>query len=312
MINEIVVSVCCLAYNHEAFIKDAIEGFLIQETDFPIEILIHDDASTDGTSEIIKYYQDTYPGKFIVVFQNVNQFSQGKNVLEPLFKIARGKYIAICEGDDYWTDPYKLQKQVDFMEQHLDCSICCHKVSFKFENDDNKTLLFPDIVGDKVFDKSELNKRFFIKTCSLLIQNIHMKELLSFLEGFKVKDTPMWYFFAEHGHIAYLDDIMAVYRVHGTSYWSSLDDYQQLLISLDTYENILKRLKLPGISKRLLNINLELARYYEKINDRKGMERHSIKTWRFLKYASSEQFREMADLSIKAFAIKPAQNVQEK
>jgi len=111
-----VVSVCCITYNHELYIKDTIEGFLIQETDFPFEILIHDDASTDRTADIIREYEARYPNLIKPIYQIVNQYSQG-NMPGSINTIrSRAEYIALCEGDDYWTDPRKLQMQVDFLE----------------------------------------------------------------------------------------------------------------------------------------------------------------------------------------------------
>jgi len=106
---DIIVSICCLTYNHEHFIADAIDGFLMQKTDFPIEILIHDDASTDKTAEIIRKYQTKNPGRIEAIFQTDNQFSQGRGFAH-FFSQAKGKYIAECEGDDYWTNRHKLQK----------------------------------------------------------------------------------------------------------------------------------------------------------------------------------------------------------
>lgn len=115
--NPPLVSICCTTYNHGKFIQDAIEGFLMQKTNFPIEIIIHDDASTDNTATIVKQYAEKHPGLIITILQTINQYSQG---IKPwpnfVFPKARGKYIALCEGDDYWTDPLKLQKQVDFLE----------------------------------------------------------------------------------------------------------------------------------------------------------------------------------------------------
>lgn len=115
-----VVSVCCLVYNQEQFIRDCFDGFIAQKTNFPIEILIHDDASTDGSAEIINEYANTHPNLFKPIIQVQNQYSKGLGFvgLKLNLKRAQGKYIAFCEGDDYWIDPLKLQKQVDFLEKH--------------------------------------------------------------------------------------------------------------------------------------------------------------------------------------------------
>jgi len=123
-----LVSICCLTYNHAPFIRKCLEGFLMQETSFPVEILIHDDASTDGTDNIIKEYTEKYPDRIFPLFEEENQYSKPHHKHLDLYNYerARGKYIAYCEGDDYWTDPLKLQKQVDFMETHPEYSVCFH------------------------------------------------------------------------------------------------------------------------------------------------------------------------------------------
>ncbi len=125
-----LVSICCLTYNHAQYIHQCIQGFLMQRTTFPVEILIHDDASTDGTAGILHEYQHQYPDKIFPLYETQNQYSNGyQNLMDIEFNYsrARGKYIAYCEGDDYWTDPLKLQKQVDFMESHPDYSVCFHR-----------------------------------------------------------------------------------------------------------------------------------------------------------------------------------------
>jgi glycosyltransferase involved in cell wall biosynthesis len=119
-----LVSVICTAYNHEAYIKDALDGFIIQKTNFPIEIIVHDDASTDQTAEIIKGYEKRYPDLFANIYQSSNQFSKGKgDIGRIVFGAARGKYIALCEGDDYWVDPHMLQRHVDFLELNDGCGL---------------------------------------------------------------------------------------------------------------------------------------------------------------------------------------------
>ncbi len=126
--NTPLVSICCITYNHAQFIRKCLDGFLMQQTDFPIEILIHDDCSTDGTTEIICEYEAKYPDLIFPLYEEENQYQQGKAAEIDFYNYrrARGKYIAYCEGDDYWTDPLKLQKQVDFMEANPEYSVCFH------------------------------------------------------------------------------------------------------------------------------------------------------------------------------------------
>ena len=136
---EPLVSICCLTYNHAPFIRKCLDGFLMQETSFPVEILIHDDASTDGTDDIVREYAEKYPEKIFPLFETENKYSNGyKGRMDTTFNYsrARGKYIASCEGDDYWTDPLKLQKQVDFMESHPDYSVCFHRYKFYYTEAD--------------------------------------------------------------------------------------------------------------------------------------------------------------------------------
>lgn len=134
--SNILVSICCITYNHAPFIRKALDGFLMQEPPTGVsadvlwyEILIHDDCSTDGTTEIIKEYAATYPDRIYPIYETENQYhkvgTKGIDVYN--YNRVRGKYIAYCEGDDYWTDAHKLQKQVDFMETHQDYSICWHR-----------------------------------------------------------------------------------------------------------------------------------------------------------------------------------------
>ena len=121
------VSICCITYNHAPYIRSALDGFLMQETDFAYEILIHDDASTDGTADIIREYTARYPDIIKPILREENQYSKGiSNISIFNFPRARGEFIAMCEGDDYWTDPHKLRKQVDFLRAHPDCSLCFH------------------------------------------------------------------------------------------------------------------------------------------------------------------------------------------
>lgn len=124
MADMIMVSICCVAYNQESYVRQALDSFLAQKTNFPFEILISDDASPDRTADIIREYEQKYPEIVKPIYFSENQYSRGVNIDEKNYERASGKYIAVCEGDDYWIDEYKLQKQVDYMESHPDCTFC--------------------------------------------------------------------------------------------------------------------------------------------------------------------------------------------
>lgn len=115
---DILVSICCLTYNHKNYIRQCLDGFVMQKTSFAFEVLVHEDASSDSTGEILMEYELKYPNLFRCVYQKENQFLKQNTLVNILFRMAKGKYLALCEGDDYWTDPYKLQKQVDFLESN--------------------------------------------------------------------------------------------------------------------------------------------------------------------------------------------------
>jgi len=152
---EPLVSICSITYNHGPYIKECLEGFLMQKTTFPVEILIHDDASTDGTEEIIREYEVKYPHIIKPLYEDENQWAKGKKGSKVFnFPRARGKYIAICEGDDYWTDSLKLQKQVEFLKKNSDCSLCFHaSKSIRNNNPNDYTLhRLKDIPRDNKFE----------------------------------------------------------------------------------------------------------------------------------------------------------------
>ena len=167
---DIIVSVDCTAFNHEKFIQQALDGFLSQKTSFPIEILVHDDASTDNTAVIIQEYEKKYPRLIRPIYQTENQYSKGARIsFDYQFPRARGKYIAICEGDDYWTDPNKLQMQVDFLESHPDYSMCFHGA--EEQNEEN---LYTDsehnLVQDKDYTAEDLLDHWIIPTASIVMR----------------------------------------------------------------------------------------------------------------------------------------------
>ena len=128
MNGDIIVSIFCDTYNHVDYIQEALDGFAMQETNFAFEVLVHDDASTDGTAKIVEEYARKYPDLIKPILQKENQYSKGVRIThEYVLPKAKGKYVAVCEGDDYWTDKHKLQKQFEIMEMHPEIDMCTHK-----------------------------------------------------------------------------------------------------------------------------------------------------------------------------------------
>ncbi len=229
--NEIKVSVVCNAYNHELYIRDALDGFLMQKTSFPFEVLIHDDASTDNTAAIIREYEEKYPDIIKPIYQTENQYSKGLEFIAKFqYSRVKGKYVAFCEGDDYWTDPLKLQKQYDIMEQHPEVDICAHGADV-VEADTKRFLddLCPDVAkklkepymilttGQVIACKG---RHTFVATNSLLCRKELNDNVPKFREYFPFDAT-----FRIHGSLRggmlYLQDKMSVYRKLAKGSWTS-------------------------------------------------------------------------------------------
>lgn len=211
-----LVTVISITYNHEPYIRDCLEGFLMQKTNFPLEVIIHDDASTDHTSDIIREYYEKRPDLFHVIIERENQYSQGKSVSIPLYEMAQGKYIALCEGDDYWTDPLKLQKQFDFIETHPDCSLCFHAIDEI--SDDYKTSNHLRVKYGKN-KPQDIFPTWRIPTCSTLMKKECTVEYLKIrkrYKGFYCGDIVLFLSATRIGYLYGLKDKMAVYRRHST------------------------------------------------------------------------------------------------
>lgn len=207
-----LVSIVSISYNQAKYIAQALDGFLMQKhDDFDVEIIIADDASTDGTQTIIKRYQDKYG--------NIHSILRKKNIgiqnnLNDAMKHARGKYIALCEGDDYWTDEHKLQKQVDFLDANKDYALCFHPVKVVHEDKDGADTVFPGTT--KGFTLEKLLEENYIQTNSVMYRR----------QGYGVLPEDIlpldWYYHLYHarfGKIGFINEIMAAYRLHANGVW---------------------------------------------------------------------------------------------
>lgn len=231
---NITVSICCLAFNHAGFIAQTLDGFLLQRTSFDVEIIVHDDCSTDGTRQIIESYQEKYPNIVKPIFQLQNQYSLGlKPIFNHVFPKANGKYIALCEGDDYWTDPYKLQKQVDYLNVNEDAVLCFHPVQILMQDgllrDDFLTKV-PDNYKRIEVIAAQGN---FLHTPSVVFRNV-IRQFPDMIHETPIGDYFLQMLLATHGEFHQLPDVMAVYR-YGVGVWSNEEQFTRSLRTAKTH-----------------------------------------------------------------------------
>lgn len=224
MANEIMVSVECTSYNHEKYIAEALESMLMQQTNFTYEILIHDDASTDRTAEIIRSYEKKYPDIIKPIYQTENQYSKGVVVELLNQKRAKGKYIAVCEGDDYWTDPQKLQRQVDYMEAHPECSMCVHAAEKVSAVTKKRVSIIRPSHKDKIFTVEEAIEGGgeLFATNSILYSLEKIPEMPEFYLNASIGDYPLVICGALSGTVFYMDWNMSAYRVEVEGSWTTV------------------------------------------------------------------------------------------
>ncbi len=209
------VSICCNTFMHEKFIRDALDGFLIQKTKYTFEVLVADDASSDGTANIIREYAEKYPDIIKPLLFSENQYSQGKKPGAQNRARATGRYIALCEGDDYWTDPEKLEKQISYMESHPDCTFCFSNGLTRYGDElrqsvipwDKSTIILKRQVD---FNVGELELVGYIPTASFVYRNGYKFPLMP--KGAFLGDTYVKLSMAAYGYAHYFPEEMVVYR----------------------------------------------------------------------------------------------------
>lgn len=308
-----LVSVLCVTYNQEKYIAQAIESFLMQKTNFQFEIIIHDDASTDKTTSIIQNYASQYPLIIRPLFEKQNQYSRGKQgFLNNMFKVAKGKYIALCEGDDYWLSPDKLQIQVDFLQGNPDYSVCFHPVKVFFENDKHKDYIFPEFSKKTVFSTAGLLKQNFIQTSSAM----YKKQKYGVLP---TDVTPHdWYFHLYHaqfGKIGFIDQVMSTYRRHpGGLWWNSYKDINKIwknfgVEHLSLFVELLKIYGKNPAHKRILDQHI--AEMIDNLIKANGKNGSGLLTKAFNKYPDLAEYfvlRQHQKLVGQAASLRQAEN----
>lgn len=270
--NNVEVSVYCLCYNHAKYLRDALEGFVQQETSFSFEVIVHDDASTDGSREIIEEYAKKHPDKIKTILQKENQYSKSVDIVkEFIVPLMKGKYVAVCEGDDYWTDSHKLQIQYDFLEIHSEYVACVHNCERVDATSGEKDIMY-DVDEDKDIDfyMASLGGGSYYQTASLFYRKEYLIEKPDFFrEAKSFGDYPLAMYLTLAGKVRYLCDVMSVYRVNVPGSWTVknngnkknkaniLDQTIKLVNAVDEYTNHTYHEHL-----RKLNVQNEYDYYY--------------------------------------------------
>jgi len=295
-----LVSVACITYNQDAFIRQCLDGFICQKTSFPFEVIVHDDCSTDATAIILKEYVNKYPDLILPIYQTINQYSKGLNPFsEFVFPKCRGKFIAICEGDDFWTDPFKLQKQVDFLEANNDYGVVHHEADYLFQKNGqliknhhnaNRIIISDGYVFDELLSNhNNLYTPTVMFRRSLLDYYYAIDEYIR--NGFLMGDYVMWLEFSQHCKFHYINESMATYRVLENSA-SKSTSYEKTMRFINSYYDIklfflnkypIKNTTIEAIEQMRLSGNLSYAIKYKRNKEaRYFASQLKINNWRIL------------------------------
>lgn len=261
--SPVMVTIQCITFNQEAYIRDCLDGFVMQKTNFKFEAIVHDDASTDGTVAIIREYAEKYPDIIRPIYEVENQYSKHDGSLQRIVdEQTCGKYVACCEGDDYWTDPLKLQKQFDFMEQHKNCVLCQHAAQ----------MLYPDgsIKENRRFNETLdkcLPDQIIKGGAGITCSNFFRAELLRIQPEWRIKapvgDLPLVLVALNVGDVGYINDIMSCYRVASIGSWTNrkgrglkknLEHYQKMIEMYKGYNEWSNKKYDSSIRKKIRNL----------------------------------------------------------
>lgn len=229
------VIIRCLVYNHEPYLRDCLEGFVMQRTNFPFKAVVHDDCSTDGSAAIIREYAEKYPDIIEPIYETENQYSKKDGSLGRIMDAAtlgRSKYIAVCEGDDYWTDPLKLQKQVDYMDAHPECSMVCTNAMVEWggtlKESKGCPWATPTKTGVLSLEDLVLLNGAYVFTCTILYRQNLKCDMPELARRCKVGDYPLQIFAALRGYVYYYNEVTAIYRYCRPGSWTEQHEKENI------------------------------------------------------------------------------------
>lgn len=258
-------AVWMVTYNQEKYIGEAIESVLNQKTNFPVMLYLGEDCSTDKTREICIHYAERYPDKITLLLNKENDiFKNAVSTYNACFQ-SGAKYVAMCEGDDYWTDLLKLQKQIDFLEVNKDFSICYHNARIIYEGGEKPSSLFLPPTQKEVSTIEDLCKINFIPTASCVFRNNLFNEFPKWFYGCAIGDWPLHLLNAEHGKIRYLNKEMSVYRIHKGGAWGGQDlikRKKKVVKDIKTFNLYFNNKYKPFFYHRIVGLYKEIAELY--------------------------------------------------
>jgi len=263
------LSVVMITYNHERYIRHALDSVLMQEVDFDYEIVVGEDCSTDCTRGILLEYSEKYPGKFRLLLrdQNMGAIPNFFSTIET----CRSQYVALLEGDDYWTHPRKLRTQVAFLDAHPDYAVCFHNVLGRFETGGKPDFHYVRADQMETMDLEDLLQENVIPTCSAVFRGASAQPFPAWVYTLKMGDYPLHILNAQRGKIAYLNETMAVYRIHGGGIWTGLDWISRQKGDIELFEHLARNLDpkhRPAVRVHLARKYWQLGGEYEVRGDR--------------------------------------------
>lgn len=224
------VCIKCITYNHGEFIREALDGFLMQQTDFPFVAIVHDDASTDNTADIVREYAERYPDIIFPIFETENQYRKPGGPLTKIMQDAidatGARYVACCEGDDYWTNSLKLQKQVSFLESHPDYVMCSHSCTYLYQ--ETGRLWHEDLGESREYGLDNLAiKGEWLFQPLTIVYRCEPKSMEAYMRYSHKRDAALIYSILKNGKGYLMKESMACYRVHSGGVWSKANESQR-------------------------------------------------------------------------------------
>lgn len=283
-----LLTVCLVTYNHEKYIEQCLESILLQQTDFDFAIHVGEEDGSDATREIVEEYTRKYPD-LIKLFKwdkkdkiLVDGMSTGRYNFKETFKSTSSKYVAYCDGDDYWTDPLKLQKQVDFLENHPDFAICFHDVDIF---DQERQMVLPNTSTRKVdhtTDISDLASGNYIHAASIVMRNDF--NFPDWFDKVYLGDWALYMLQVKNRKIKRLNQVMAVYRVHASGLWAKQDQKIRILHTIETMETIYTSVSLSREAKHnLMKTIRKLRSQLQPMKKKKFFDRYREKMLKLFK-----------------------------